>query len=247
MFKMGVWSWNCQDILSSSIFPERLSWTPAVCAMVWGRTQKGEGVLLSSDCSRLPSGLIWHGAKPHQRASWRLLRTLAFYFVRKTKAVGADKMPDYSETSVWDWTKCCLISMQCPCRSLERKATEAAGGVDGREPGEKQNYLSLCCVVKYHTVECPHLQYRVLSSNVLWPRPCSRICEAIILPASWISAHKLGFLSSYNSLCVSPTLPLSSDLTSSGLLKDFTPDIFTSFSCTINFPSLLNHSHQHKF
>lgn len=27
---------------------------------------------------------------------------------------------NYSETGVWDWTKCFLISMQCPCWSLVR-------------------------------------------------------------------------------------------------------------------------------
>lgn len=50
-------------------------------------SQKGEGVLLSSDRSRLPSVLIWHGAKPYRKASWWLLRALAFYLIiRKTKA-----------------------------------------------------------------------------------------------------------------------------------------------------------------
>lgn len=145
---------------------------------------------------------------------------------------------NYSETSAWDWTKCCLISMQCPCWSLVRKATGAVGGVDGRETGEKQNYLSLCCAMN------PRPQYRVLSSHVLWPRPCSGICKTIILPASWISAHELGFLFTYNSLCLRPALMLFFRSHLPGLLKDFTPEIFSSYSeDAINVSFLLKDSY----
>lgn len=119
------------------------------------QSQKGEGVLLSSDRSRLPSVLIWHGAKPYRRASWRLLRALAFYLIiRKTKArrrwEGARLIIQKQVSGIGP----SIVSLACSVHAggwLEKPQSQQEGLMgENQEKNEKLTFPILCCEIYWY-------------------------------------------------------------------------------------------------
>lgn len=131
---------------------------------------------------------------------------------------------NYSETRAWDWTKCCLISMQCPCWSLVRKP-ETKEGLMGGNPEKNKIVFPYIMLQNLILIECqPPSIERCL---VILSMPCSGICKTVIQPASFVCTLKLVLLSSYNPLYLRPDLPLMFRSIPCCLLKDFTPEILS--------------------